>query len=258
MEINHFYNEDCFVTIERMKEENIHPNVVLTSPPYNMTKRKGGISDTGRYDVYMDFKPTDEYIKNTAELFNRLNDVVSTNGTILYNFSYSIENPSLPYQLVNAIVEETKWEVVDTIIWQKNNGIPFPANPRRLSRIWEFVFVFARKSERDAYFVNKKVTKIAEKTKQKYYEIYYNWIKAKNNDGSTPKLNQATYSTDLCKQLLSLYSDKEFLVYDPYMGTGTTANACKELGMNYIGSEISKAQVDYSIERLSKNGNTTK
>lgn len=258
MEINQFYNEDCFVTIERMKEEYIHPNVVLTSPPYNMTKRKGGVSDTGRYDVYMDFKPTGEYIKNTVKLFNGLDDIVQPDGTILFNFSYSIENPSLPYQLVNAIVEETEWEVVDTIIWQKNNGIPFPANPRRLSRIWEFVFVFARKSEIGTYFINKKVTKIAEKTKQKYYEIYYNWIKAKNNDGSTPKLNQATYSTDLCKQLLSLYSDKDFLVYDPYMGTGTTANACKELGMNYIGSEISKAQVDYSIERLSKNGSTTK
>lgn len=256
MNINYFYNEDCKVTIERMKQECVHPNVVLTSPPYNMAKRKGGVSDTGRYDVYQDFKPTEEYIENTVKLFGKLNEVIASNGTILYNFSYSVENPSLPYQLVNAIVADTEWEVVDTIIWQKSNGIPFPANPRRLSRIWEFVFVFARKSEINTYFVNKKVTKVSEKTKQKYYQIYYNWIKSKNNDNSTPQLNQATYSTDLCKQLLSLYGDKDLLVYDPFMGTGTTANACKELGMNYIGSEISKAQVDYSIERLKNNGQT--
>ena len=256
MNINYFYNEDCKVTIERMKQERVHPNVVLTSPPYNMTKRKGGVSDTGRYDVYQDFKPTEEYIEDTVKLFDKLNEVVETNGTILYNFSYSVENPSLPYQLVNAIVADTEWEVVDTIIWQKSNGIPFPANPRRLSRIWEFVFVFGRKCEKDTYFVNKKITKVSEKTKQRYYQIYYNWIKSKNNDNSTPKLNQATYSTDLCKQLLTLYSDKNFLVYDPFMGTGTTANACKELGMNYIGSEISKAQVEYSIKRLKNNGDT--
>lgn len=256
MNINYFYNEDCKVTIERMKQERVHPNVVLTSPPYNMTKRKGGVSDTGRYDVYQDFKPTEEYIEDTVKLFDKLNEVVETNGTILYNFSYSVENPSLPYQLVNAIVADTEWEVVDTIIWQKSNGIPFPANPRILSRIWEFVFVFGRKSEKDTYFVNKKITKVSEKTKQRYYQIYYNWIKSKNNDNSTPKLNQATYSTDLCKQLLTLYSDKNFLVYDPFMGTGTTANACKELGMNYIGSEISKAQVEYSIKRLKNNGDT--
>ena len=131
-----------------MKQERVHPNVVLTSPPYNMTKRKGGVSDTGRYDVYQDFKPTEEYIEDTVKLFDKLNEVVETNGTILYNFSYSVENPSLPYQLVNAIVADTEWEVVDTIIWQKSNGIPFPANPRRLSRIWEFVFVFGRKSEK--------------------------------------------------------------------------------------------------------------
>lgn len=256
MEVNYFYNEDCKVTIERMKSYDVHPNVVLTSPPYNMTKRKGGVSDTGRYDVYLDFLPTEDYIDNTVDLFNMLDEVIVANGTILYNFSYSIENPSLPYQMVSSIVANTEWEVVDTIIWQKSNGIPFAANPRRLSRIWEFVFIFARKREKDTYFVNKKVTKIAEKTKQKYYQIYYNWIKAKNNDCSTPKLNQATYSTELCKHLLSLYSDKDFLVYDPYMGTGTTANACKELGMKYIGSEISKAQVEYSIQRLKDNGTT--
>lgn len=40
-------------------------------------------------------------------------------------------------------------------------------------------------------------------------------------------------------------------VYDPFMGTGTTANACMLLGMNCIGSELSKAQCDYTKERLS-------
>ena len=39
-------------------------------------------------------------------------------------------------------------------------------------------------------------------------------------------------------------------IYDPFIGTGTTAVAAKRLHMNCYGSEISKAQVDYAIERV--------
>lgn len=42
------------------------------------------------------------------------------------------------------------------------------------------------------------------------------------------------------------------MIYDPFMGTGTTAVACKEMGMNYIGSEISENQVRWAENRLSK------
>ena len=49
MELNQIYNEDCFKTLDRMAEEGIKIDGVLTSPPYNMTKRKGGYADTGRY-----------------------------------------------------------------------------------------------------------------------------------------------------------------------------------------------------------------
>ena len=50
-ELNKIYNEDCFKTIDRMVSENIKVDTILTSPPYNMTSRKGGYADTGRYDV---------------------------------------------------------------------------------------------------------------------------------------------------------------------------------------------------------------
>ena len=39
-------------------------------------------------------------------------------------------------------------------------------------------------------------------------------------------------------------------VYDPFIGTGTTAVACKEFGCKYIGSELSKAQCEYARERI--------
>lgn len=244
MEIK-IYNEDCLITMER----NFKCNCILTSPPYNMTNRKGGISDSGRYDVYKDWKTEEEYLNWTVNIFNKMNNILLPNGVILYNFGYSIENPSLPYELVSHIKNNTNFTLIDTIIWKKSNGLPFPANSRRLSRIWEYVFVFVRKNEINTFNCYKGISSISEKTNQIYYNVYYNFVEAKNNDEKC-KLNQATFSSDLCNKLLSLYCPSNGIVYDPFIGTGTTAIACKQMGLSCIGSEISKEQCEWAENRI--------
>ena len=255
IKLNTIYNEDCFETMKRMKNESV--NLILTSPPYNMTKRKGGYADTGRYDVYNDWKTEEEYIDFTENLFNEFSRIVTMDGVVLYNFGYSIENPALPYKLVANIVEHTDWRLVDTICWKKKSGLPFPANRCRLSRTWEFIFVFAKKISMDDFYIDKGVASVSEKTGQKYYNVFYNFVEARNNDEKTSKLNQATFSSELVTKLLNLYAGKDFVVYDPFMGTGTTAVGClkSEKPINYIGSEISEEQVKYSQERIDKINN---
>lgn len=250
VELNKIYNEDCFITMSNMRDNFV--DIVMTSPPYNMSKtRRGGISDTGRYDVYEDWKETEDYVGFTINLFREFDRVVKQNGVVLYNFSYSIENPTLPYILVNEIASKTNWGLADTIIWKKSAGLPFPANERRLSRNWEFVWVFVRKDEINTFNCNKGVKSVSEKTGQKYYNVYYNFIEAKNNDGKTHGLNQAIYSTDLCRKLFEIYADEGYIVYDPFMGTGTTANACILSDLYFIGSEMSEKQCEYANQRIS-------
>ncbi len=249
-ELNHIYNEDCFQTMCRMAENNIKVDVILTSPPYNMSKkRKGGFADSGRYDLYKDNLEEEDYLKWTIDLFNKFDLILNKQRSIIYNFSYSIENPSLPYKLVTEIVKNTSFDLVDTIIWKKKCGLPFPANGKRLSRNWEYVFVFVRKDEVNTYENNRRVKSVSEKTKQKYYEAIYNFVEAKNNDGKCP-YNQATYSTELCDKLLDIYTQDNWIVYDPFMGSGTTAVSCKKRNLNYIGSEISSQQVEYANQRI--------
>jgi site-specific DNA-methyltransferase (adenine-specific) len=243
---NTFYNEDCLITMSKMEGEYV--DIILTSPPYNMTKRKGGYADKQkRYDTYTDWKTEQEYIDWTVNMFNNFNKVLKQNGVILYNFSYSIENPSLPYTLISSIILNTDFMVADTIIWKKSNSIPHPASYNRLNRIVEFVFVICRKDEIKTFNCNKNIVKTSPKG-QNYYEIVDNFITAKNNDGSND-LNKATYSTELCEKLLNVYGKGGYLIYDPFMGTGTTAIAAKKLNMFFIGSEISESQVEYSINR---------
>lgn len=242
-------NEDCFATMDRMISENTKVDTILTSPPYNMTHRKGGYADTGRYDVYVDWKTEEEYIDWSINLFNKFDQILNENRVVIYNFSYSIENPSLPYKLVTEIVRNTNFDVIDTIIWKKKCGLPFPANGKRLSRNWEFVFVFARKNEMNTYVNNRRVKSINQKTNQQYYEVSYNFVEAANNDGKCP-YNQATYSSELCDKLLDIYTRDGWVVYDPFIGSGTTAVSCKKRNLDFIGSEISKNQCEFAINRL--------
>ena len=88
IELNKFYNEDCLETIKKINGKFI--NCVLTSPPYNMTKRKGGYADKqARYDTYNDWKSEGEYIKLTLDIFKSFDKVLKPNGVVIY---YSEEN----------------------------------------------------------------------------------------------------------------------------------------------------------------------
>lgn len=247
------FNEDCVATMQRMIRggySNI--DTILTSPPYNMTNRKGGYADKEkRYDIYNDWRTEEEYIQWMVDIFGWFDKVLKPNGNILFNLSYSIENPMLPYKVICHIDKHTPFTVVDTICWKKSNCVLFPANKNRISRLCEFIFVIARKTEANSFTTNRKVTKISPNG-QRYYEPVVNFIEAKNNDGAC-KLNKATYSSDLCEQLLDIYTPPNSVVYDPFNGTGTTGVACKRKNMEwYFGSELSKKQCDYSIERIKK------
>ena len=61
---------------------------------------------------------------------------------------------------------------------------------------------------------------------------------------------KATYSSELCDKLLAIYAKEDDLVYDPFMGTGTTAVSCKRGNLKYLGSEIDQSQVDYANQRV--------
>ena len=255
---NTIYNEDCFVTMSRTPPHSV--DLILTSPFYNTNKKAGknrtlintvvnGYSYI-RYDTHIDNMTNDEYCQFTSRLFNYFDKVLVENGVVLYNISYGSENAECLFRAINTIITQTNFTIADVIVWKKKTAFPNSCSPNKLTRIWEFVFVICRKSEIKTFFCNKKITSYR-KTGQAAYENIFNIIEADNNDGSCP-YNKATYSSDLCVKLLNLYAKPNALVYDPFMGSGTTAVACKRKGLYYIGSEISANQCKWANERIAK------
>lgn len=260
IEKNRIYNEDCFVTMNHMPDEII--NVILTSPFYNTNKKQGKnrtITNTNsngysylRYDKHVDNMTDEEYCDFTVKLFMEFNRIISLNGVVLYNLSYGNNNRDGMYKAVNSIITNTPFTIADVICWKKKNALPNNCSSNKLTRIWESIFVFCRKSEINTFYCNKPVVGIR-KTGQKSYGNIFNFIEAKNNDGACP-YNKATYSSDLCRQVLQIYCPSNGCVYDPFSGTGTTAVACKQLNLSFIGSEISKNQCRWAEGRLLKVG----
>jgi DNA modification methylase len=255
----YFYNEDCLQNMKRMAEKNFKIDLVLTSPPYATSRstvktEKAIETYNRRYDICLDNMNYEEYCNWTVDIFNHLDKVLSKNGVVLYNISYGSENPSVMWLAMSDIIKRTNFMIADCIIWKKKSALPNNVG-NKLTRITEFVFVICRKNEFKTFNINKKIKSVREDTGQKYYENTYNFIEAKNNDG-TCKLNKATYSSDLCLQLLDIYATPNTIVFDPFMGSGTTGVACEKFcqedTMMCIGCELSADQVAFSKERLAK------
>lgn len=259
------YNEDCFKTMESVPIGQF--DIILTSPFYNTNKKAGktrtltntsvkeGQYDYVRYDTHIDSMTDDEYCDFTEKLFLEFDRVLNLNGVVLYNICYGAENTEGMFRAINTVITKTPFTIADVIVWKKSNALPNSCSPNRLTRIWEFVFVFCRREELKTFNCNKAV-KSYRKSGQAMYENVFNYIEAKNNDGSCP-YNKATFSTDLVKQLLHRYAvGDKVTVYDPFMGSGTTAVACQELGFDCYGSEISENQCAWAEKRLLMAGNS--
>ena len=151
---------------------------------------------------------------------------------------------------LSDVIDNTNFTIADRIVWKKASALPNNVSHNKLTRITEDIYVFCRKNEFKTFNANKTVSSVR-KTGQKMYNNVFNFIEAKNNDGSC-KLNKATYSSELCEKLLTIYAKDNAIIYDPFMGTGTTGIACYNMGLDCFGSELSEAQVEYSKERLLK------
>ena len=256
------YNEDCLKTMQdTLAEKSI--DVVITSPPYNNSRTShteySMKTRNCRYAEYDDNMSNEEYCEWICKVFNGYNRILKKDGVVLFNISYGSENANIFFDCSYHIIHDTPFMVADIITWKKKCAFPNNVSANKLTRICEYVLVCCRKDEYATYHANKEVTSINERTQQPFYSPLYNFIEASNNDASN-ELNGATFSTDFVLRLMEMYVDETVAnssinIYDSFMGTGTTAMACKIKGYNCYGSEISAKQCEFAEKRLAFNNN---
>ncbi|MEN8248901.1 MAG: site-specific DNA-methyltransferase [Bacteroidota bacterium] len=235
---NQFIQKPCEdFMINDLIRKNQKVDLIVSSPPYNIKRP---------YDKYKDKMTSEEYLDWMIKLFNQFNKILSEDRVVLWNISYGKIDSSLPERVVADVERFTEFKKVDTIAWLKDNCTPI-STTNRLDRIFEYVFVFARKSEQDSFHINRRITSV-QPNGLIHRSTMRNMISCPN--GKSKKGNEATFSVDLVKKGIEMYGVEGDLVFDPFMGTGTTGVGSLLSNCSFVGTEISEEQVEYSNVRL--------
>ena len=257
------YCGDCLDVMSSMDENFV--DIVITSPPYGTCRSETFSKESSqkrkynmRYDEFVEDRTPEEYCQWSVDVFNAIDLVLKKNRIVLYNFGLGndghTEYTSYDwFNTVKSVIDGTPFTVADVLVWKKRSALPNNTSPNKSTRICEPVIVFCRKDELMSFPSNKKIVNQFA-TGQNLYSPFYNIFEARNNDGSC-ELNKATFSTQFVDRLIDLYVPDEqrngWIVLDPFSGTGTTGISAIAHGMRYVGIELSKAQCEYAVSRLS-------
>ena len=139
---NEIYCGDTVETMKLINDKSI--NLILTSPPYLASIRKDNHKYPGAKDIIKDNQPIKEYLSWLVAVFKEYERILTDDGVIVFNYSYTTFNPSLPYILINEVFENTGLEIYDTASWKKKSCVPLSGHPNRMTRIVEMVYIFAK------------------------------------------------------------------------------------------------------------------
>jgi len=122
---------------------------------------------------------------------------------------------------------------------------PYPANFYDLNTI-EFINIFVKDGnpippEKE----NREESKISKEEWRKY--VSQIWEISPESDRSHP----APFPLEIPRRLVKMFSFKNDVVVDPFMGSGTTAAAAAECGRKYIGFDLNKEYIKMANNRMS-------
>jgi len=216
------YNADCRDVLPTLEPVDL----VLTSPPFNL----GNDHHTGnhRHAPYEDNLPEVRYQEQQVVILNLLYSVTKPRGSLLYQHKNRIrEGVSItPYQWLFR----TSWIIKQELVWF-NRSQNF--DKCRFYPMTERVYWLARTS---AVVLDNRIN----------HHDLFDW----QAEGSKQKHTRA-FPESLPRDLLACFPDSQ-IVLDPFMGSGTTLRAAKDLGLAAIGIEINEAYCEIAAKRMSQ------
>jgi len=234
-------NEDCLVAMDRMIEEGIKVDAIITDPPYGTTACK--------WDSVIDFE----------EMWLRLNRLIKPNGAIVL---FGSEPFSSALRMSNIKNYKYDW------VWNKRlAGNVFLAKSQPM-KIHENILVF--NSSKESFYPIKTDLEKVRNYKDKYgggesFGKKGTGDKVHTTKGKNPKsiidISNAnrkgnTHPTQkpvaLMEYLIKTYTNEGELVLDFTMGSGTTGVACKNLNRDFIGIELDEDYFKIAKERINE------
>ena len=236
--------------------ESVH--LVITSPPYWQLKDYGNGGQIGFDDSYED------YINNLNIVWNQCHRVLQKGCRLCVNigdqFARSVyygRYKVIPIRTeIIKFCETAGFDYMGAIIWQKvttcnttggatiMGSFPFPRNGI-LKIDYEFILIF--KKHGVAPRVSKEIKEESRMTTEEWNQFFAgHW----NIPGEKQDRHLAMFPEELPRRLIKMFSFVTDTVLDPFLGSGTTSLAAKNLGRNSIGYEINSEFLPFMRDKL--------
>lgn len=239
MECNKIYNESCEDTLKRIPDNSI--DLVITSPPYNMrtrirngqyTIREKSEHFSKKYTHFPDDLPIDEFYDFHKKI---LFELLRVSKIICYNFQTVTGSKEAFFKIIGDFSPYIK----DIIIWDKGYGEP-AIHEKILNSVYEFILILENDDKKGRLINNSYFTRGS----------MNNILRIAREKSNLFESHGAVFPEELVRVLLTSFSKENDLVYDPFMGSGTTAKVCIENNRKYIGSELIKEYCDIANKKI--------
>lgn len=232
MELNKIYNEPCLDTLSRMPDNFI--DLTVTSPPYNLGENHHtGNTVFEAYDEYIDDLPEDQYQQQQIKVLNEIYRATKQGGSVMYNHKNRIKNGKqiTPYEWLL----KTDWTLKQEVVW----------------------FNGSQNFDKCRFYpMTERIYWLSKGTDTNFTNLINQHDFIKDSAEGTSKEHKRSFPIKLAQRFIICFPNAE-LIFDPYMGSGTTAIASHKERRNWIGCEISKRYCDLANDRISTYLNQT-
>ena len=243
---NKIINGDSLEELKKIPRETF--DLIFADPPYNLQLKSelirpdrskvNAVND--KWDKFENFKKYDEF---TYAWLIECKRILKKDGVIWVIGSYH------NIFRVGTAIQNLGFWILNDVIWNKNNPMP-NFRGTRFTNAHE-TLIWASKSEKSKYTFNYQSLKCLNDDLQ----MRSNWNLPICNGAERLKKNgKKVHSTQkpesLLHRVLLASSNKDDMILDPFLGSGTTAAVAKKLGRNYCGIEKEKIYFKAIEQRL--------
>lgn len=257
------YNGDCLEVMKQIPDNSV--DCVITSPPYDDLRT---YENTCKWDF--------EIFKSVAKELYR---VVKENGVVVWVVGDgTIAGSETGTSFKQALYfKEIGFNIHDTMIYQKHNPIPNTGNGIRYQQSFEYMFVFSKgkpktvnllleqrhnetndkrtfrtrpfNRDKEGKFGNDRLHLIKEQVPRRNIWTYKVGLYNTTSDKIAFD-HPAIFPEQLAQDHILTWTNKEDIVLDPFMGSGTVGKMCVKNDRNFIGIELVKNYFDIACERI--------
>jgi site-specific DNA-methyltransferase (adenine-specific) len=223
-----------FETCENIKRKKINNvKIMITSPPYWDLKNYEAKNQIGYKESY------ETYLKRMNNVWTCIYKSLSKNGLAIINIntkSFEKRLKLIPYDFIKQL-SKIGFYFQDVHYWHKSSGIPAINN---LKDNYEYFLFFSKSKKIEKYekniFFDYKVKQ------QTNNSNIWNINKKFGSIGKKFMVHPAIFPVEYIDRLLKIFSEKNDLVLDPFLGSGSTLISCMKLERKFIGFELNNKE----------------